>query len=112
MRLTERRRRGAHGQQLLRLGKEFAGHQRRLAGVDDSPRGAAGHGIVTGLGEVEAVRTQEQRTATGRRLDQVLSAKRQHRPAHQGQIRQGVVGGHFTHAVAQPDAGLAAWQLC
>ena len=65
------------------------------------PRGAAGDGLIAGIGKVEGVRPDEHRRSHSTGLNQVLPAERLEAAADERHVAGGIVGEHFPHGIAQ-----------
>ena len=63
------------------------------------------------LQEVESVWPDQDRTTTGRGLDQILPAKRQQATANEGQVGKTEIGRHLAHTIAEPDLGICSRQV-
>ena len=62
----------------------------QFIGIGDAQRRARNNRILGCLQEIEGMRPDEHRAATGRGLDQVLPAQRQRAAANEKQDRQGL----------------------
>jgi hypothetical protein len=58
------------------------------------------------VGEIARGRADQNRRAAGGGLDQVLAAEIEQAAADEGEVRRGVVGEHFAHAVADQYVGI------
>lgn len=79
-------------------------------GIGDALRRTSGDGILGRLQKIEGMRTNQHRTPASGCLDQVLPTQRQKTATHESQVGEAEIGGHFTHAVAQPNLGVAVRQ--